>query len=221
MLVNVPGNVAGYVMRKPTRWAAAAIALVGFGLWAYYPQAKAVPLLAYDHGTAYLVITPLPEGLKPGHAAIKASYLEFPNHDFFAAFAIGPEGRYGWVGERHSRETARFGAVERCGPDCVIFLENLPRHYKIDQPGRSVAQKVVDKLDLTPKANSQPRYYALAPNGAWAMEKPQDKGHFTAWNVVQRCNDFAYPGKLVPVLVNGCVLFYGPVVIAPREGGLG
>ncbi|MES2435018.1 MAG: hypothetical protein V4586_14495 [Pseudomonadota bacterium] len=201
-------------MRKWMRWGVAVIALLAVGVWAYYPQAKAAPLLAYDHGTSYLVITPLPEGLKPGKAAIKASYLEFPNHSFFAAFAIGPEGRYAWVGGRHNRQTAQFGAMERCGPDCVIFLENLPNHYQPDQQGRSVAQKLVDTLDLTPSASAQPRYYALAANGAWAMQKPADEGLLVAWNVVQRCNAVAYPDKRVPVLVNGCALFYGPVVVA-------
>lgn len=208
-------------MRNVKRWIAGVIAVVAIGWWAYYPQAKAAPLLAYSFDASTLNITPLPGGLKPGNEAVKASFLSFPNQKFFAAFAIGPEGQYGWVGGRHDRETARIGALSRCGPGCAIFLENLPEHYQPDLAGRSVAQRVVDKLDLTQGATAQARYYALAPNGAWAMQRPQDEGYFTAWRVLQRCNSFAYPDRLIPVLVNGCALFYGPVVVAADQDSTG
>ncbi|WP_054009001.1 hypothetical protein [Cypionkella psychrotolerans] len=204
-------------MSKLVRWTAAGLAVLALCWWAYYPQAKAAPLLAYGGGTSILNITPLPEDLRPSQEAVRVSYQSFLNQRFFAAFAIGSEGRYGWVGGRHSREIAHFGALERCGTGCVIFLENLPNHYQPDLAGRSVAQKVVDKLDLTPEAAVQPRYYALAANGAWAIEGQQDEGRLATWSVVQRCNNFAYPDRLIPVLVNGCALFYGSISVAPEK----
>ena len=95
---------------------------------------------------------------------MRALSVDLPAKGYFGAFAVGPGGRYGWVNGCHDPQTARFGALERCGADCAVIVEVQPKGYV--PGGRPVSQEMAAAVRGRAGAFS----YALAPNGAWAVE---------------------------------------------------
>ena len=162
------------------------------GLWWLYPRAGSATLVAW--GPEAEVIVHARPALSEG--ALRALSVDLPAKGYFGAFAVGPGGRYGWVNGRHDPQTARFGALERCGADCAVIGEVQPKGYV---PGdRPVSQEMAAAVRSRAGAFS----YALAPNGAWAVEALD--GEASA-EVLDRCQAHL-PSGAAP-----CRLFHGPL----------
>lgn len=183
--------------------------------WALWPHAIAAPMRIYagsDAQPVVVVIKPQADLPPLGAAAMQALAVDLPQTRYFGAFAVGPAGRFGWVGNRHGIENARVGAPSRCGTDCEIALELYPAGYEAAGLGRPVSVKLADAIavrsDLGPESAV---YYALAPNGSWALQKVGETGLLAPLQVLNRCRSFLRGVGLL----EGCTLFRGAILKAP------
>lgn len=193
----------------------AAIAVVALG-WAVWPHATAARLQVFAGSDVQLRIVGVKTlaevpALSPEAGA--ALYSEMSSAPYFAAFAVGPEGRFGWVGKRHDIATARRGALSRCGSDCTVIIEHYPANYTEPQDAlRSVSVHVADRIAQRDDLNAgRSVYYALAGNGSWALQNTKESGPWAGYQVYRRCQVFLHETQPQA----DCTLFYGPVAVMP------
>lgn len=193
----------------------AAMLLAVLAWWWLWPHAIAAPMLVYagsDAQPVVIVVKPKADMPPLGDEAMRALAVDLPQTRYFGAFAVGPEARFGWVGNRHGIENARAGALSRCGTGCEIALELYPAGYEAAGSGRPVSVKLADKIaarsDLGPDSAV---YYALAPNGSWALQKVGETGLLAPLQVLNRCRSFLRG----VALLEGCTLFHGAILKAP------
>lgn len=189
------------------------VAALGWWLW---PHAVAAPMRIYAGSDAQpLVVVVKPQADMPplgGDEARRALAVDLPQTRYFGAFAVGPDGQFGWVGNRHGINNARAGALSRCGPACEIALELYPAGYDAAGVGRAVSVKLADAIaarqDLGPASAV---YYAVAPNGSWALQQADETGLLAPLQVLSRCRSFLRGVGLR----EGCSLFHGTILKAP------
>ena len=184
-------------------------------LWWVWPSAIAAPMQVYagsDAQPVVVVVKPKADMPPLGDEAMRALAVDLPQTRYFGAFAVGPDGQFGWVGNRHDIESARAGALSRCGPACEIALELYPAGYEAAGSGRPVSVKLADAIaargDIGPQSAV---YYALAPNGSWALQKTDETGLLAPLQVLNRCRSFLRGVGLR----EGCTLFHGAILKAP------
>lgn len=165
-----------------------------------------------DAQPVVVVVKPKADMPLLGAEAMQALAVDLPQTRYFGAFAVGPAGQFGWVGNRHGINNARAGALSRCGPACEIAFELYPAGYEAAGVGRPVSVKLADAIaardDLGPESAV---YYALAPNGSWALQKADETGLLAPLQVLNRCRSFLRGVGLR----EGCTLFHGAILNAP------
>ena len=82
----------------------------------------------------------------------------------YAAYARGPENRFGWVWGRNTAEAARRDALVYCGEGCeiVAFRDDVIRHPALDAPLSHNAYRHF----LAYLEKPGPKAFAMADNGA-------------------------------------------------------
>jgi|GEM_PF-1826115 len=184
-------------------------------LWWVWPNAVDAPMRIYTEPDAkpLLVFVKTKADLPPlDKNALRALAVDFPQTGYFGAFAIGRDGHFGWVGNRHDIHTARIGALSRCGDGCEIVLETYPAGYKPETIGRTVSAKLAAAVaDRAAAGAASALYYALAPNGAWALQQADETGPLASLFVLNRCRNFLEGTHRR----EGCTLFHGPFIKSP------
>jgi len=178
--------------------------------WIYVQRTIAVPLTFYETAADERTAPTVPLSAR----ALTALATKYPKEGYFAAFAAHPDGHFGWVSGRHSMDDARREALERCNrgrSGCVIQSMIFPKKYNADFVGNTVAQRAVAKNIARYLPVEGSLWYALSPDGAWAVQSGKDGGVIAAWRVWRRCQAYLQDSKR-PVYYsqNGCRLFYGP-----------
>lgn len=201
-------------------WVFAAVAIAALG-WAYWPHPISATMVLYPGSmseTQVLVLKTEAELPPIGHEARRALLVDFPKNRHFSAFAVGPDQRFGWVGNRHDIHTARRGALSRCGTGCEVIVELYPPGYAKPKAGmQSVSAKVSDQLARRAfPGPEQSVFYSLAANGSWAVQHADETGPLAGFQVHRRCR--AFLRETQPDA--DCVLFYGPVQSSGLDGGL-
>lgn len=164
-------------------------------LWWLSPTAERATLVAWGPEAEVIIHA------KPALSdeALRALTVDLPAKGYFGAFAVGPGGRFGWVNGRHDPQTARFGALERCGEGCEVIVEVQPKGYVPHD--RPVSAEMAAAVQGRPGAF----YYALAPNGAWSVQGPEDFRPGVDWKVLGRCRAQLTQGAAP------CQLFWAPL----------
>lgn len=154
--------------------------------------------------------------------ALRALTVDFVKESYFAAFAVRPDGRYYWVGGRHSAANARTDALAGCNAggaaQCSVIVELRPTGYQSDLEGVSVSGKATQNgiVGLLPENGEI--LFALAKDGSWAVQKAQDGWLFPQWSVWARCRDHAQTSARPTSLgANTCVLYKGPAYGVPQD----
>ena len=175
--------------------------------WIHVHRMVVVPLTFYETSADLQTAPTMPLSER----ALDVLTNAFPQKAYFAAFAAHADGRFGWVGGRHSAADARREALERCnrgGSGCEIQSTIFPEKYDPHFGGNTVSQRAVAKniARFIPRGSI---WYALSPDGAWGV---QAAGAFPPLQAWRRCEKFL-KGKVRPAYYsrNGCRLYYGPM----------
>lgn len=201
------------------------VPLIGF--WLYSLYATSADLQVYTKQIELRVI----ETPKLSPKALEAIATRFNQQTYFAAFAVNEDGLFGWVGGRHNIEQARFDALVRCNAQtpqaaqtCRIIAELTPKLSAAVQP--VVAKPNAMTASGTIGANARVKtmigqndqiYFALATEGSWALQKPEDGWLLPQRHVLARCAAMVVntdrPTYTVPP---PCHLYRGKIIKAER-----
>jgi hypothetical protein len=186
-------------------------------VWQHRPIQAPVVLYLTEAENAVFVPQSAPEKLAGEALLVLAG--EFQQARFFAAFAAGPNGHYYWVSRRHSPQDARRDALAMC-QDCKIIAERGPKGFRADYAGVTLSQVAASGADgaWEPWARDKEVFYALAPDGSWAVQGAQD-GVLPGLSVLSRCREFMH-SRARPLAMGpeDCTLYHGPVYGVGKTG---
>jgi dienelactone hydrolase len=139
------------------------------------------------------------------------SFQDFLRQGPNKAFAVSPNGAYGWQSGVSTREEAISRALERCrnhAPDCRIYAVN-------EEIVRTTTQTPSDATRLTPPPNltddglrsfqdflrsPNNRAFAVAPDGAYGWQSGMGSREQAIARALERCKEFAKDCR--PYIVN-------------------
>lgn len=140
--------------------------------------------------------------------------LKISKPKYYADFAIGSNGRYGWSGGQNSPADARTMALAYCnggGQGCEIYAELRPKGYNPKHFGMTVAQKGT-KLFKRLGTRDGTFEYALSETGSWAMRSSKDWTILPSLSVKRRCDDYIAKWSLPMHVPHGaCQAYIGRV----------
>ena len=112
--------------------------------------------------------------IKTPDATIGILFNKFTGERSFAAFAVDADGHWGLTGRRHSAAAARAEALARCGD---------PK-----RPGLTASFQAA--LGIYEVRKTEPLkeavFFALADDGAWAVQTDADGAFLPQWAVLNR-----------------------------------
>lgn len=149
--------------------------------------------------------------------AQKAFEAEFSEARFFSAFAMAPNGRWGWAIDRHSVASARREALAWCGGwgawGCVVVAERRPVGYRGEEAVQTLSEAAIEVGRRTPPERGMPVVWGISSDGSWYVDQPPEATEDEAARARQVCQQFVVGFRSPLFPSRRCVAGMGPVVL--------
>ncbi len=147
-------------------------------------------------------------------AKLQREFAEFSAYAYFGAFAVGDDGRFGYLTDVNTMDSARFYAMEFCtdgesaeATGCEIYAELRPSDFDETQTHTINHQTYLEYMDLKENYDG---YFALAITGAGHYGYTY--GYRTQWgangDAMELCNEALLEDEDMIPAKTSCYLVY-------------